>query len=136
MLDAVHARVRAMVVICAGMIGAAGGCASKPNAVATAPPARIGLTHFSGSALSGATTRPVDLSKPQQAILVSVHVLSLPQLPPNLLNPIGPQVRLIAADRGGAPVLATGRLTQACRWGADQDAQNLAEAIASQKFGP
>jgi hypothetical protein len=91
------------------------------------PAARLTVSHFSGSPLSGPTARQVRQSDPSSALDVEVQFLALSTEVTPELGPMAPQVRLITAS-GEAAVLPAGQLTRACRW-ASADA---ATAVASQ----
>lgn len=85
----------------------------KEPVVFEAPPAALQLNHFSGSALSGPTTRPISLSG--DALSVSIEMLALEQVPAGTGRPLAAEARWLLATRGEQPVLPSGKLSQSAR---------------------
>src|SRR5437764_6933692 len=93
------------------------GCAAKPKPPLQAPDAHVALSHYTGSPLSGPTTRIADTSQPAASVAARVRLIALEQsLAGNVLKPVDPDVRLIIVDRGGAPVASFMRLTRGTLW--------------------
>ncbi len=99
--------VLALVLFC--------GCASRRPQPLQAPLATIDRSTFSGSALSGPTTKPVNAQASDQALIASVDLVALDNVPA-ILNPIASDVRLIASTRGEDVIQSNGELTQPLRW--------------------
>lgn len=92
-----------------------GGCASRHPQPLQPPLATIDRSTFSGSALSGPTTLPVNAQTSDQALIASVDLAALDNVPA-ILNPIASDVRLIASTRGEDVIQSNGELTQPLRW--------------------
>lgn len=94
------------------------GCGRSNRDVSTEPlPPPVSTqatTHFAGSPLSGPMAAAVAAPPPAEAIAVRVELISLENVP-SVGTPLGSEARLILAQRLGAPVLPSGRLTGSAR---------------------
>src|SRR4051794_16966139 len=81
-----------------------------------APAATINVEHYSGSPVSGPTTRPVSAVTPDTTWHVKVALVAFEHPAPAAGEPIGARARLVAATRGIAPVMPSSRLTRLARW--------------------
>jgi hypothetical protein len=129
--------IRFLVVLGAGALGATAGCAArKPPPPFVPPGAAVELSHFSGSALSGPTTKPVsDAAAADQAWAVDVSFVALERMPRAALEPLGARARLIVATRGGQPVLPSAKLTADARCAIGSEADAFGAAIERGTFG-
>ena len=131
---------RVLCIALTSLFGAAvgGGCAAKkPAPPLVGPGARVELTVYSGSALSGPTTQPVAAAADaDQAWVVDVSFVALKDMPRAALRSVGAQARLITATQGGQPVLPSTRLTAASRCALGDEAEAFAEVIKSGSLGP
>lgn len=131
-----------MIFSCRGLIalgcvllaGLLSGCASKPPPPA-APAMQLRVEHFSGSPLSGPTTKPIAGVSADTSLLVDVRIVALVANRVDSLAPVGPNVRLISVSRGNAPLIAAGDFTSACRFGIGEAAEKVGSALASGSLG-
>jgi hypothetical protein len=104
-----------------------GGCAifqkKTENPALPAPDIRVQAIHYSGSPLSGPTTRAVELL-PNDRLDVRTEILALRTLPNDLPVTLGSAARLISASRSGTPVQPTNKLTLLSRFAVDALAQD------------
>lgn len=119
---------------CVLLAGLLSGCASKPPPPA-APGVGLRVEHFSGSPLSGPTTRPVASVRADTAILIDVRIVALAANRVESLAPVGPNVRLISVSRGGSPLMAAGEFTSGCRFGAGPSAQKVEAELDTGSLG-
>lgn len=98
------------VLVLSGVVG----CASK-RAPLPPPLATMDRSIYSGSALSGPTTRPVSATTAGQTLIISFELRAL-DASPAILNPIGPDVRLIVSSRSDGAIQPRARLTRDVRW--------------------
>jgi hypothetical protein len=109
--------------------------ANQPEAQSLAPPAvaQTRVTYFSGSPLSGPTTRQIASTKAEDTLAVKVTFVALAKMPTDsALEPLTSRSRLVAATSGGVPVLATGRLTQTARIATTQPDLGVSAEISSE----
>jgi hypothetical protein len=90
------------------------GCASK-RAPLPAPLATVDRSIYSGTVLSGPTTRPVAAHAPTDILIVSVELVALDDVPA-ILNPVAPDVRLIITTAGTSALQPRSQLTHGVRW--------------------
>lgn len=93
------------------------------------PPAQhieLSFSAYSGNALSGATTRPVNLA---DGLQVHTTLLALPTDPGLVLKPLSASSRLFAQPGAGEAVVATPSLTSAVRFGDDDTARDLFNSL-------
>jgi hypothetical protein len=95
------------------------GCAARQKPLA-APPVSLERSIYSGSVLSGPTTRPVELRNPNEALIASIRLIALDQVP-LILSPIAPDVRLIITTQGKSAIQPTGKLTRDLRWASGEE---------------
>jgi hypothetical protein len=129
--------VRILRYLLLGIVGAAIGCAGNkaPPPPLVAPGAGIELAHFSGSALSGPTTQPVQAIGADQAWLVDVSIYAMERMPRAAMRSVGTQARLIVATQGGEPVLPSTELAAASRCGFGAEAEAFVSALDSGALG-
>lgn len=113
------------------------GCSRTPPPPYLPPAAKIDVEQFSGSALSGPTTRAVNPADFTSMFVASVKLVALEQPPPvEAMSPLRPQqVRLIASSMGGVPVLATARLTRDVRLASGAEAKHVVSRLNANAFG-
>jgi hypothetical protein len=105
------------------------GCASqKPP---PAPKVQLGVDHFTGSVLSGPSTRPAEIADPSTALWVQVKLLAVQGASISEMAPIGSRVKLIASSRGGEPILPSGILTRGTRWAENDDVAKIESKLTA-----
>ncbi len=76
-----------------------------------APEATVGLTHYAGTALSGAQATDIANEAIQRAWAVDFRVIAVESSPVDGFESLAAKARLIIASRGGTPVAPSARLT-------------------------
>jgi len=89
------------------------------------------VDHFLGTPLSGPRTGTAPAVDPADALAVEAEFLVIGQVPADKLAPVGSVARLIAATRGGSPVMATQRLTRGSRFAQGGDVAGFRAALAA-----
>jgi len=111
------------------------GCASQPKEeppVLSLPGVAVGMTHYTGSPLSGAMARAV-VGRDVDSLQVLARVVTLQSTLPDALEPF--PARLIVSQRGGVPVRASAQLTLSARAGTNEQVQALEEALSTKRAG-
>lgn len=108
-----------------------------------APAAKISVTHYNGTPISGpipadltgpATTRAATEPAPDvKAVVARFYVLE--KMPLNALDPIGGYAQLITASRGGMPVLPTTKLTIGGRFTILKSPEDLWNKLSKSQYG-
>jgi hypothetical protein len=121
---------------------AAGGCAQQqqpPPAPMAAPQAAVSVTHFAGTALSGARPAAGAVAA-TPAVRVDVEWLAVERDPlvdqrDGALLPLGSAARLVLATRDRQPVLSTSRLTSTARYATGDAAASFVASMAKGQWG-
>jgi len=122
-------------------LSAAMGCRTPPPPrpePLVGPTVRSEVTHFVGSALSGAVERDHEKSEksdPETMWGVKVNVLVLEKLPETELEPLAPMIQLITVERGGEPIAPVARLGVRGRIGPQDDPQAFLAALEKEMYG-
>lgn len=106
-----------------GLIGG-----SRGTAVVPAPLARV--THYAGSPLVGPQAQGLGDVDPGSTPCVRVTFIGVRHDPPGRWVALGSEARLIEATSGGAPVVASGRLTLGTRLLSEQEARAFVHELA------
>ena len=130
-----HLNIRVLAWPC--LLLAIVGCAARNSPPFAAPEVTIRADHYLGSPLTGPVVKALPVDKPEDALAVSVAMVALDRIPPQPAPSVASQARLIAVTRGGVPVQAGARLTQAARIidGEDKD-RFLTAGIPADKTKP
>jgi hypothetical protein len=126
-------------ILIAGAPLALAACAPSHPAAPTAlqaPAVNSHVDYYMGTPLSGPLAKEIGAVAPADALVAKVTFIGLQAMPRGVFDPLGAQVRLIAATRAGSPVLPSGRLTQGTRFTAIAKAETFKADLAAGKFGP
>jgi hypothetical protein len=119
---------RSFVTIVVALLTLAG-CATRAP-ILPPPQANFQESLFSGSALTGPTTRPVQADRADQAFIASVRLLGLDRAAASGLEPLEPDVRLIVSPSPEGALESHGELTRRIRW-ASGDSATRAPGVRS-----
>lgn len=131
-----HASCWAIAVVIS-IVSMQAGCkpTKPPPAEPLVPQAKVSASHYAGHPLGAPTTRPVATLSPLDAVSVRVTWVALKDVPPGATEPVGGAAKLIAASRGGRPVLPSGRLTRMARLSRGDAAAAMQQQAAAGSLG-
>ncbi len=104
--------------------GAAIGCSSSDKGGVLPPPGwALQTAYFSGTALSGPTSRPAAIATPTDALQVQITWFALEKPASTALDPLSAHVRLISVPGAGDPLRPDRMVAPGARFGALVDDQ-------------